>query len=105
MTVLEKVLIAVLAIVVFVGGGLFMYEKLVTAKQLQAMSEQMTAQKQLVDNITRSQANYATKDDINAFAKDSGVNLDVIRKDLATLNASLTAMNKITVNSSGEKAT
>ena len=104
MTVLEKILIALLALVIVIGGGLFMYEKFVNAKALQALSSQMTAQKQLVDNITRSQANYATKDDINTMAKDSGVNLDAIRKDLATLNASLTAINQVSIGSTGQVA-
>lgn len=104
MTLLEKILAAALVLVILVGGGLFMYEKFVSAKQLQALATQMTSQQQLIDGITRSQATYATKDDISAFAKDNGVNLDVINKNLATLNASLSAMNKVTIDSSGEKA-
>ena len=102
MTTLEKILIGLLAFVLVMGGGLFIYEKVNNAKQLQAMSDQMTSQKQLVDNITRSMSTYATKQDMEQFAKDSNVNLDAIKKDLSNLNSSLIAMNTSKVTSVGQ---
>lgn len=102
MTTLEKILIGLLAFVVVISGGVFIYEKYNSAKQLQAMSDQMTSQKQLVDGITRSLGTYATKQDMEQFAKDSNVNLDAIKKDLASLNSSLTAMNSAVVISVGQ---
>ncbi len=73
--------------------------------QMSVMQEQintsMVAQKALLDGITRSQAEYATKKDLDAFAAANGVNLAAIQKDVATLNASITGMNQISVNSGG----
>lgn len=99
-----KVLAIVSAIIFLMMGGFIVYKEYATAAQIKAMSEQMTSQKQLADNITRSMANFVTKDDMNNFAKDSGVNLDVIRKDLATLGSNLTAINKSSVSSNGTVA-
>src|SRR5579885_545331 len=104
MTTLEKILTFLLIFVIVVGGGLFIYEKINSEKQLQAISSQITSQKQLVDGITRSLSTYATKDDMTQFAKDAQVNLDAINKDLASLNSTLTAMNSSTVISVGQNS-
>lgn len=103
MSLSTKILVVLGALAFLIFGGLFIYTEIQHKAQLQAINEQLTSQKQLADNITRSLATYATKDDMNSFAQASNVNLDTIKKDLATLNASLAAMNKITVDSSGEK--
>lgn len=102
MTVLEKVLISILVLVLVIGGGLFAYEKVDSAKRLQAMSDQITSQKQLTDNITRSLSTYATKQDMDQMAADSKVNLAAIQKDISSIGATLSAMNKVTVDSTGE---
>lgn len=100
-----KIVIIISAILFIIMGGFIVYKEHQNTLQMQAITQQMTSQKQLGDNITRSLATFATKDDMNAFAKDNGVNLDNIRKDLASLGSSLTAMNKADVDSSGEKVT
>src|ERR1700729_350666 len=98
MSLSTKILVVLGALVFLIFGGLFIYTEIQHKAQLQAINEQLTSQKQLADNITRSLATYATKDDMNTFAQNSNVNLDTIRKDLTTLNASLAAMNKITID-------
>lgn len=100
-----KIVAIISAICFLILGGFIVYKEHESAAQLKAMTEQMTSQKQLADNITRSMANFVTKDNMDSFAKDNGVKLDTIRKDLATLGSSLTAMNKVAIDSSGEKAT
>lgn len=103
MTTREKILAIVFGICILIMGGLFIYKEHEHSVQMQAISTQITAQQQLADNITRSLSTYATKDDMTQFAKDANVNLDVIQKNLSTLNSTLSAMNQSTVNSIGQK--
>ena len=67
-----------------------------------AIETQITAQKQLIDGIVRSQSSWATKDDVDKFIKDNGVNLKAIQDDVNKLHAEITAANTIVVDSNGQ---
>lgn len=84
--------------------GFTIYQAHAIGVRQAAIEEQVVASKQLADNINRAMATWATKADLEQFAKDSNTNLDAIKKDLATLNSNLTAINVITVHSSGQTA-
>lgn len=48
---------------------------------------------------------YVTKTDLDNFAKQSKIDLDIIKKDLDTFNASIIAINKTQTNSKGYYST
>lgn len=69
-------------------------------KQL-LIQQQIVNQQQLADNITRSMSEFASKKDIETFAKNNGLNLDLIQKNLDKLNATINSVNNVTVVSNG----
>src|SRR5690606_10638221 len=58
-------------------------------------------QKDLIDNILRSQSSYATADDIKKLARDNKINLDAIKKDLNNIGAHVESINVVKVQSIG----
>lgn len=75
-----------------------LYDQLQKQKQLSA---DMIEFKQLAEGISRSSTGYATRKDINAFAKQLDIKLDVIEKDLNKLDADVEGVQSIRVISSG----
>lgn len=70
-----------------------------------AIETEVVLQKELADKILRSQAEWATKKDIENFAKDNGVNLKAIQDDLSKLNARVDGINVAVIHSNGQKDT
>lgn len=105
MTLLNKILIFA-GITVLLGLFGFTIYKLneISNRQI-AIETKIVAQKELVDGIMRSQNQYATKDDIDKFIKDNGVNLKAIKDDLDNLHAEISSVNVILVNSQGQHGT
>jgi hypothetical protein len=99
MSLLNKILIFLGVAVVIFGLGFIIYKQNEISNRQLAIEAQMVGQKELADNIMRSQNGYATKDDIEKFIKNNNVNLQAIQDDLDKLHASLIAANTITVNS------
>jgi len=93
-------IIFVIALISFV-----IYNGIENSNRQKAIETQITKQKDLIDGITRSMNEYATKKDIEQFIKDSGLNLKAIQDDLNKLNAQITAVNSITVTSNGYQNT
>lgn len=71
----------------------------------QALKQQVVDMKQMQNGIVRAQASYTTKDDLKQFAKDNGLNLDEIQKDLKTLHAELKGINLSVANTPGYSGT
>lgn len=85
-----------------IGAFIFIvYKEHQLSQQQAVINSSITEFKQLQDNIARSQSQYATKDDLDKFAKQNQLNLNVITKDLATLNATITGINVVVANSNG----
>jgi galactitol-specific phosphotransferase system IIB component len=103
MSLLSKILICLGSILVILGLGFIIYKQNEISNRQIAIEAQIVSQKELADNIMRSQHSYATKDDIEKFIKTNNVNLQAIQKDLDKLHANLTAANTIVVTSSGQK--
>jgi hypothetical protein len=102
MTFLTKILLSIGGIVVVVALAFIVYtQHQISTRQL-AIETQLVNQKDLIDNITRSQSEYASRSDIEKFIKDNNVNLKAIQDDLSKLEASLTSVNIVTVHSSGQ---
>lgn len=100
-----KILIALGSILV-VGALIFIIVKQIEISKRQlAIETEITQQKQLADNILRAQKEWATKKDIEDFAKANGVNLEVIKDDLDKLNARVDGINVVVVKSIGQHET
>lgn len=105
MTISTKIL-AILGTLLFLGLATFtLYEVHAVKTRQDAIEQQVVAQKQLADNITRAMETWATKADLQALAAASGTNLAAIQKDLEALNSSLTAMNVATATSTAQNVT
>lgn len=105
MTILNKILIALLALTVIGALGFVFYKERQFTQMQSAMSQAMVSQKELADNIMRSQSSYASKQDLEAFAQQNQINLDAIKADLKTLNASVSSVNYVYVGSKGQIST
>lgn len=105
MTTLNKILIICAALLTFGALSFIIYKQNEMSNRQQAIESQVVQQKELVDNILRSQNTYATKSDIDKFIKDNGMNLKAIQDDLNKLHAEITAVNTLVVNSNGQHGT
>jgi len=102
---LIKILVAIGAVLTIGALGLIIYNQIQIKNQQTAIQTQLVEQKQLVDGIMRSQNQYATKADIDKFAKDNNVNLSAIKDDLDKLNAHVTSINVVIASSLGQRGT
>lgn len=102
---LTKILVAIGAILTIGVLGFIVYNQIQIKNQQTAIQTQLVEQKQLVDGIMRSQNQYATKEDIDKFAKDNNVNLSAIKDDLDKLNAQVTSINVVIASSKGQSGT
>lgn len=102
MSLSTKILIAIVTIVLICMGGFLVYKQIETAQRLDDIQKSVVETKQLVDNISRAQAQYASKEDMEAFAKQQNINIDAIKKDLDSLNAQVKAIGALTVVSHGQ---
>lgn len=105
MSLSTKILLILGGFIVVGLLGFIVYKQIEISNKQLAIESQVVAQKELVDNIMRSQNSYATKDDIDKFIKDNGVNLQAIQDDLDKLHAEVTSVNTIAVISNGQTAT
>ncbi len=84
---------------------LIVYRQMEIANRQSAIETQMVAQKELIDGIVRSQNQYATKEDIEKFAKDNGINLQEIKDDLKKLHGNVVSVTTTTVVSKPQPGT
>jgi hypothetical protein len=102
MNLLNKILLILLGIVVVGAFGFIIYQQNEMKTMQTQLNTAITAQQTLLDGITRSSAQYATKSDLDAFAAQNNVNLSVIQKDVAKLSATISGVNSVAVNSVGQ---
>lgn len=105
MSLTTKILIWLGALLVIGTLGFIVYSQHQIAVRQDAIQNQVVQMKELADGINRAQATWATKQDLDNIAKANNLNIQTIQDDLKTLNASLTAINVTTINSSGQVAT
>jgi hypothetical protein len=103
MSLFTKILISVGSIIILGALSFIIFKQIEISDRQHSIETQVVKQKELVDNIMRSQSQYATRDDINKFIKENGVNLKAIQEDLDKLHASISAVNVVTVHSSGQQ--
>jgi hypothetical protein len=73
------------------------------SRRQEAIEQNVVLQKQLVDGIVRSQASWATREDVEGLIKNSGLNLKAIQKDLDKLNADVSTINIAVATSQGQR--
>jgi len=105
MSLSTKILIWIGVVLVIGLLGFIAYKQFEISSRQSSIKTQVIQQRQLVDNIVRSQNEYATKGDIDKFIKDNGVNLKAVQDDLDKLHAQVDAVNAIIVVSSGQHGT
>jgi hypothetical protein len=105
MTLSTKILIWLGAVVVIGALGFIVYKQIEISNRQQAIEAQVVQQKQLVDGIVRSQATWATRDDVDKMIKDNGINLKAIQDDLDKLHAEVTSINVAIATSQGQHGT
>lgn len=81
------------------------YKEIEHSNNQTLIQKQVVEHKQLLDNIIRSQSEYTSKSDMEKFAKDSGINLKIVKEDLDKLNASIVAINTLVVKSTAQSST
>ncbi len=101
----SKIAIFVGGVLLFIMGSVIIWKQFQISTRQDAIEQQVVAQKELAEGITRAMAQYATKKDIEDFAKESNVNLKLIKDDLDKLNASVTAINHVVVVSKPQTGT
>jgi hypothetical protein len=97
MTTLNKIFLGIIGALTLAFIVFFFYkEHQISAIQAQ-LNDSIVAQKTLTDNITRSSAQTVSQADLQAFAAQNKIDLDAIKADLQTLQASITGVNAVTV--------
>jgi len=74
-----------------------------TMEKQKAIADSMVEQKQLTDSIARSQAQYVTAKDLEAYAKNLDVKLKPIRDDLEKLDGEVKGVGEVRVITVGYK--
>lgn len=99
-------IITALVIACIVGLLLFWIQKQNTElAKLKAQNSSLVQQKSLQDGTVRSMSSYASKSDIERLIKESGLDLNVIEKDLKTLGSDLKGIQVVIASSKGFKGT
>jgi hypothetical protein len=70
-------------------------------QQQKIMQESVVQMKQLQNDVVRSQAEYVSKKDLEAFAKHAGVDLGPIQDDVKKLGAQIQGISNSVVRTSG----
>ncbi len=105
MPLYQKILIWLGAVVVIGALGFIVYKQNQISNRQDAIEQSVIASKQLVDGIVRSQSSWATREDMEKFIKDNGVNLRAIQDDLDKLHAEVSAVNVAVTTSKGQTGT
>jgi hypothetical protein len=101
MTTLTKIILAIFAILMASAIGFIIYQQHEMQTMQTQLNTSLVAQKQMIDDISRSSAQYVSKSDLDAFAAANGVSIAAIQSDLKALNATISGVNTIAVNSGG----
>lgn len=94
----------ILASSIIVLLSVVVYKQFELSKRTQAIEAQVISQKELPNNITRSENKYASKEDLEALLKKYNVNHKVISDDLDKMDAEIKSVNVLEVKSSSQLA-
>lgn len=95
-----KILLVVIIVVITL---FFLRQQSQLQEQQLLLNNKIIEMKTIGDDIVRSQTSYVTKKDLEKFSKD--IDLDIVKKDLDDLDASIIGISRILASSAGEKKT
>lgn len=101
----NKILVWIACSLVVGAFWFIIYKQMENSEKQASIEQNVILQKQLVDGIVRSQASWATRDDVEKLIKNNGINLKAIESDLDKLNATLTTINVAVATSNGQHNT
>lgn len=96
-----KVGLVISVISLLVGIFLVVFYERKAANDQKAILDSIVEMKQLQDGTARSSAQYVSKEDLEEFGKKHDLNLEEIKKDLASIGAQLKAINIAVVQTPG----
>lgn len=98
-----KTKVLIVTVIVVVISALLYVVKLQNdlIKRQESIEKSFVEQKELADNISRSQSSLVTKKDLEKFAKENKIDLTPIIKDLKKLDAKVKGVQTVRVISSG----
>jgi hypothetical protein len=99
----KKVLVVVGVILIIIVTSVLSYNQIEMSRRQKSIETEVVNQKELSDNITRSMNEYATKTDIEKFAKENNIELKTIQNDMKKLSANITSVNVVSVKSDNVK--
>lgn len=105
MTLSTKILIWAGTITLISALSFIIYKQIENSKRQDAIEQNIVSQKQLIDGIARSQASWATREDVESLIKSNGINLKAIQSDLDKLNANVSTINIAVATSQGQHGT
>lgn len=105
MTLRSQIAIILVVIAIFGAMGFIIKTQHDALEKTKSIEESLITMKQLNDDIVRHQAEYATKKDMESFAKSQGIDLGPIQDDLNKLNAHIGAISVVIANTPGFKGT
>lgn len=96
-----KVIILIVVLVI-IGALLFWIQKQKDElAELKAKNGELVGQLELKDGTTRSMSSYASKEDIERLVKESGIDYNLVKKDLKKLDSDLQGVQRLVVRSQG----
>lgn len=98
-----KIIISICFVLFICVAALLIYRQSEILQRQKAIETEFVKQKELVDGITRSSNEYASKKDIEQFIKDNNINLKAIQEDMKKLHVEIVSINKVTANSVGHQ--
>lgn len=106
MTSWQIKLLSTIGVLALIAGLLLIikYQRDIIAKQA-IIQNSLVDMKKLPGDITRDQTQYASPADLDKLANSLNLTLGPIKDDLAKLNAHVTGIQTVTVNSTGENKT
>lgn len=102
MTITNKILIAIIAVLGVGGIIFFVYQAHLMRQQTQDIQNSVIEMKHLKDEVVRSQSQYVNQKGFEDFVKQNQVNLDAIQKDVKSLGGKIDAINVATATSQGQ---
>lgn len=101
MTFTTKLFIFLAILCGILTAGFIVYKQIEISNKQASLESNITQQKELADKILRSMSQYASKEDIENLAKTQNLNIDAVKKDLASLNATIKSINTVGVVTPG----
>lgn len=104
MKISTKILIVLGSILTLGLLGIIVYQQFQMKNQQSQIESQVIKQKELSDQLVRSQSQFATSKDVENFIKNNGLPLTEIQKDLGKLHAEVNSVNQVIIGSRGQIA-